>query len=255
MMDKWESEDGRVRLYCADCRDVLPVECDCVIADPPFSDRTHAGHDALARGHAGEGHDGANRGVIGYAAWTPSDVAEAVGLSPARGWYCVLTDHVLAREWEARLLACGRYVFAPIPCVVRGRSVRLSGDGPSSWTDWLIVSRTAAESRWGTLPGVYEGRSGEIIHKGGKPTGLMACIVRDYSETNDTVLDFCMGSGTTGIACIRTGRRFIGIEKDPHYFDIARARIERELRQARLGLEFGVERQEVLAADMMAGVA
>lgn len=50
------------------------------------------------------------------------------------------------------------------------------------------------------------------------------------------VLDPYMGSGTTGIACIRTGRRFIGIEKDPQHFDTARQRIERELEQGRLAL-------------------
>jgi site-specific DNA-methyltransferase (adenine-specific) len=51
-----------------------------------------------------------------------------------------------------------------------------------------------------------------------------------------TVLDPYMGSGTTGIACIRTGRKFIGIEIDPGYFEIARRRLEKELAQGRLEL-------------------
>jgi DNA modification methylase len=50
------------------------------------------------------------------------------------------------------------------------------------------------------------------------------------------ILDPFMGSGTTGVACIRTGRRFIGIEIDPTYFDIARRRLEKELAQGRLAL-------------------
>jgi DNA modification methylase len=105
--------------------------------------------------------------------------------------------------------------------------VRLSGDGPSSWTDWLVVSRTAKQVKWGTLPGGYINRGGSE-HMGGKPLGLMCRLVEDYSRSGDTVCDPTMGSGTTGIACLRTGRNFIGIEKDPAHFATAVERIERE---------------------------
>lgn len=155
---------------------------------------------------------------------------------PAHGWACIITDHVLARDWERRMKEVGRYVFAPIPVIARGRSVRLTGDGPSSWTDWLIPARTKDEIKWGTLPGVYEGSKTTIEHKGGKPLNAMCRIVEDYSRPGDTVLDFCMGAGTTAIACLRTGRKFIGIEKDPQHFETARQRIERELSQGRLAL-------------------
>lgn len=63
------------------------------------------------------------------------------------------------------------------------------------------------------------------FHPTQKPVALMEYIVKTYSAEGDTVLDNCMGSGTTGVACARTGRRFIGIEQDDKYFDIARARI------------------------------
>jgi site-specific DNA-methyltransferase (adenine-specific) len=53
-----------------------------------------------------------------------------------------------------------------------------------------------------------------------------------------TVLDPFMGSGTTGVACIRTGRKFVGIEKDARYFEIARQRLENELRQGMLPLAY-----------------
>ena len=224
-----------VTLILGDCLDG-PPHADHVIADPPFSARTHAGHDASARGHAGEGNDGAARVGLGYAAWTAKEVRAVCQALPKKGWACFLTDHTLARDWERELLAVGRYVFAPLPCVTIGRSVRLSGDGPSSWTDWLVVSRTAAECRWGTLPGFYEGRAGSIAHMGGKPLNMMCRIVEDYTREGDTVLDLCMGSGTTGIACIRTGRKFIGIEKDARYFDVARSRLEQELRKGLLPL-------------------
>ena len=66
------------------------------------------------------------------------------------------------------------------------------------------------------------------LHPTQKPVPLLEYLVRTYSNEGDTVLDNCMGSGSTGVACARTGRRFIGIEKDPHYFQIARERIENE---------------------------
>jgi site-specific DNA-methyltransferase (adenine-specific) len=54
----------------------------------------------------------------------------------------------------------------------------------------------------------------------------MEYLIRTYTNEGETVLDNCMGSGTTGVACANTGRNFIGIEKDDKYFAIAKARIE-----------------------------
>ena len=53
----------------------------------------------------------------------------------------------------------------------------------------------------------------------------MEYLIRTYTNPGDTVLDFTMGSGTTGVACVNTGRRFIGIERDADYFAIAERRI------------------------------
>ena len=64
------------------------------------------------------------------------------------------------------------------------------------------------------------------IHPTQKPIALMEYLIKTYSNENDTVLDFTMGSGTTGIACKNLKRNFIGIEKDEKYFDIAKKRIE-----------------------------
>ena len=66
------------------------------------------------------------------------------------------------------------------------------------------------------------------LHPTQKPVKLLEYLVNTYTHKGDTVLDNCMGSGSTGVACVRTGRRFIGIEKDPHYFQIAKERIEKE---------------------------
>lgn len=63
------------------------------------------------------------------------------------------------------------------------------------------------------------------IHPTQKPVALMEYLIRTYTNEGDTVLDNTMGSGTTGVACVRTSRNFIGIERDPGYFAIATRRV------------------------------
>lgn len=65
------------------------------------------------------------------------------------------------------------------------------------------------------------------VHPTQKPVALMEYLIRTYTNEGAMVLDNCMGSGTTGVACVNTGRRFIGIEKDERYFQIAKERIEK----------------------------
>jgi site-specific DNA-methyltransferase (adenine-specific) len=68
---------------------------------------------------------------------------------------------------------------------------------------------------------------GKSIHPTQKPVALMEYLIRTYTNEGDMVMDNCFGSGTTGIACINTGRRFIGIEKDETYFAKAQERIQK----------------------------
>ena len=63
------------------------------------------------------------------------------------------------------------------------------------------------------------------VHPTQKPVALMEYLIRTYTHEGETVLDNCMGSGTTGVACANTGRQFIGIERDGKYFQIASERI------------------------------
>jgi len=72
------------------------------------------------------------------------------------------------------------------------------------------------------------------LHPTEKPIALLQYLIRTYTNEGETVLDNCMGSGSTGIACMNTNRRFIGIEKEKKYFDIATKRIEEHQQQLRL---------------------
>jgi site-specific DNA-methyltransferase (adenine-specific) len=66
------------------------------------------------------------------------------------------------------------------------------------------------------------------IHPTQKPVALLEYLIKTYTNENETVLDNCMGSGSTGVACKHTNRNFIGIELDDNYFEIAKKRIEEE---------------------------
>ena len=74
------------------------------------------------------------------------------------------------------------------------------------------------------------------LHPTQKPVALLEYLIRTYTNESETVLDFTMGSGSTGVACVNTNRRFIGIEKDLHYFQIAKNRIEGAQQQCSISL-------------------
>lgn len=72
----------------------------------------------------------------------------------------------------------------------------------------------------------YNVRDGRGLHPTQKPVALLEYLIKTYTLEGETVLDNCMGSGSTGVACVNTNRQFIGIEKDDKYFEIAKQRIE-----------------------------
>ena len=70
-------------------------------------------------------------------------------------------------------------------------------------------------------------RDKDKLHPTQKPVALLEYLIRTYTNEGEIVLDNCMGSGSTGVACVNTGRSFIGIELDEKYFKIANERIEK----------------------------
>lgn len=228
------ADEPAIDLRLGRWQDVLAdVECDALICDPPYGERTHAGHDsAAAESSAGRRYVGKGsrsradvrtraRQSLGYSALTPDDVRDVVrSWSPrVRGWICVQTCSDLAAVWREALDAAGRMTFAPLPIVDTGSRVRLTGDGPSNWTIWLVVARPRlkAFATWGTLPGTYWRSPGDERSErmGGKPLGIMRAIVRDYSRPGDLVCDPFAGHGTTLLAAAMEGRRAVGAEVDP----------------------------------------
>ena len=72
----------------------------------------------------------------------------------------------------------------------------------------------------------FENSKYKSLHPTQKPVPLLEYLIRTYTNEGETVLDNCMGSGSTGVACVNTNRNFIGFELDEHYFEIAKKRIE-----------------------------
>lgn len=207
------------------------VECDALICDPPYGATTHAR--SLPEGSR---YDGSSLDGIGprYSAWSPTEIAEFVASwSPrCRGWMVAMTSHDLIPAWQDAHASVGRYLFAPLPLVMRGMSVRLCGDGPSSWTVYAMVARprSRAFSAWGTLDGAYVGsRSREAGGGRGKPAWLMSALVRDYSRPGDLVCDPFAGWGSTLAAAVANGRRAIGSEIDADAHAEALRRLARPL--------------------------
>lgn len=220
-----------IDLRLGDWRTVLAdVTCGAVICDPPYGGQTHE----MSRAYSGGRADGCSLDNIGptYKSWNADDVSEFVeSFSPrCSGWMVALTSSDLIEAWQAAYRAHDRYSFAPVACVMRGMTVRLGGDGPSSWTVYAMVARprTRDFSTWGTLDGAYTGPRGPEAGGGrGKPLWLMNALVRDYSKPGDLVCDPFAGWGTTAAATQANGRRFIGAEVDGDAYTEALRRLKR----------------------------
>ena len=96
-------------------------------------------------------------------------------------------------------------------------------DGEIIWTSYKKPLRIY---RFLWMGAIRKGKRTKRVHPTQKPVELMEWIIKNYTNENDTILDCFMGSGSTGVACKHTNRRFIGIELDENYFNIAKERIE-----------------------------
>lgn len=222
----WQTADGAVRLYLGDCLELLPQmesgSVDAVVTDPPYGILNLEGQGS-----------------------TP-----CVRKSPRQQGSGTLKDRLLNQsnaDWDAqppsretldRLRSLSRWqvvwggnYFDLPPC----RAV-LVWDKEQPWENFSQV-----ELAWSNLmcpAGLFRESVCRGIpnrqHPTQKPLSLMLWCLERIGDDAKVVLDPYAGSGTTGVACIRTGRRFIGIEKEPKYFEIAVKRIEAELKRTAL---------------------
>lgn len=213
-----------VTLHLADCRDVLPKvgRIDVVITDPPYGRTTHAGARSAKS---------LTRSQIDF---RPISAAELVETCQT---LCAIAERwvVMTCEWQhaAALEA------ADVPLVRLGVWVKpnaapqFSGDRPGMGWEAVAILHRKGRKRWNG--GGHHAVWHCPVERGGHPTQKPERLVTDwlqkFSNPGETILDPFMGSGTTGVAAVRHGRRFVGVEIEPRYFDIACARISAALKQ------------------------
>ena len=239
-MVKWV-EIGDARLALGDCREVLPTlgKVDAVVTDPPYGV------------NLGE-HRGAkdNRSTVltkaGYASYddTPENFAAVV----APAIRCALE---LASRGAVFMAGSSAWML-PQPDAIGGVYLP-SGMGRNSWgfasLQHCLLYGTAPDlNRGAKATAIYSGETSEKNgHPCPKPIGWMHWIIGLASRPDEAILDPFMGSGTTGVACAKLGRRFIGVEIEPRYFEIACRRIEAAYAEPRLpGLDQPKPTQEAM---------
>jgi len=107
--------------------------------------------------------------------------------------------------------------------LVKGRVASSSDSSPLAYSDG--ITRVYDDKNPQSILTFSKQSDGKYLHPTQKPVALCEYLIKTYTNKEDTVLDNTMGSGTTGVACVNTGRNFIGIERDKEYFEIAARRI------------------------------
>lgn len=202
-------------LHLGDCLDILPTlaagSVDVVICDPPY-------------GEAINGN--ANRFGIAI---------DKSRKATSKTWDLQIADPAWISLCQAisrhQIIFGGNYYLdwlGSTRCYIVWDKRGLLPDVPFAPTEWAWTSYSKMPKKYtiinhGFVTDVKDTKTG---HPTQKPVKLMEWIINDFTNPGDTILDPFMGSGTTGVACMKTGRNFIGIELDPEYFAIAETRIK-----------------------------
>lgn len=246
---------GEAQLHRGDCLEIMreleAESVDAVIADPPYSsggftrsDRNadpaakyvHSGTDIIRASFSGDNRDGRS-----WCYWMALWLSEAHRLVRESGYVLVSTD------WRQLPLAsdalqAGGFVWRGIVSWDKTEGARAPHTGyfrhQCEYLVWGTKGVSKPASWGGPWPGAIRAsvRQSEKLHMTGKPLELMRLLV-ECAPPGGTVLDPFMGSGSTGIAALDRGRRFIGIEKSSDYFEIAAQRFDRQDEQAGLFVE------------------
>ena len=218
----------------------MPDGCvDHVICDPPYDAKTHA--NAVTKATATIVSKLADANGIDFDA-LPNPAATAATLLrlPKRWALAFCTMDQIA---EYAIGAGDAWVRAGVWDKINP-SPQITGDRPGTAVEAIAIMHRKGRKRWngGGKAGIWRHsvEHGNKQHPAQKPESLMVELVSLFTDPDDLILDPFAGSGTTGVAALRLGRRFVGIERDPKYAAVARERLAAEsqgltLRQARAG--------------------
>ena len=250
-----------IQLYHGDCLKIMPqlpdVSCDCIICDPPFATTACKWDDLIPFDKLWDQY---NRLL------KPQGSVLLFGSEPFSTNMRMSNIKAFKYDWiwkknrptgfqHARNMPLKDYEIISVFSNASMGHQKLLGERRMNYNpqgirkvDWEWKRRA---SKFGNIAGhrkshknfgvqEYTGFPTMILefnkdetnyHPTQKPVALLAYLIKTYTNPNAVVLDNCMGSGSTGVAALETGRSFIGIEKDDRYFDIAKNRIEQKRKQ------------------------
>lgn len=227
---------GNATLYRADCREVLPSlsSVDVVITDPLYGAQTHAGARTLAgarKYRCGKRSD--IRKLIPFEHITQSEFIQIASdlCALSRRWV------VMTCEWRYMHLLENTGLLVRFGVwIKRNGAPQFTGDRPGTGWEAIAFLHRRGKKHWngGGRHGVYDIPKISGEHPTQKPVSLFRQFAADFSDEGETILDPFMGSGTTGVAALKLGRKFVGIERDREYFAIACRRIEQASREMSL---------------------
>lgn len=245
MESVWTSPCGNATLHLGDCLDLMPMipagSVDMVLADPPYG-TTACKWDSVIPLEPMWGRlkrlAKENAAIVMTAS---QPFTSALVLSNIHAFkYCWVWDkvnrptgHLNAKKQPLRESedVVVFYAVQPTynPQMVNGKPYVATGSKNSDCYGTQKTTTTICDGRRypRNIVRIHADERGTVgrIHPTQKPVALMEYLVRTYTNEGDTVLDFTMGSGTTGVACMNTGRKFIGHELDPTYFQTAVNRV------------------------------
>jgi len=219
---------GDATLYCGNCIDILPTlpdkSVDVVITDPPYGIGIRTGTKSRQRQH--KNSYTAFEDSLSYVKNVVIQGIKESLLKPTHGRGIVTPGIKALWLYPEPAVLGGFYAPAAIGMCSWG------------WQNYQPILFYGKDPRGGKTiqPTVYKltERSPDIGHPCPKPLKAWEWVTNRGSLDNETILDPFMGSGTTGVACANLGRKFIGIEIEPKYFDIACKRIEAAQKQGKL---------------------
>ena len=236
-------EIDNCKLYHGDCLEVMTdlinkgVKVDAIITDPPYELENHGGTKSDMAKRAAKVRDEIEFIAKGFD--YDKCFSLMLSLCPIPNFIIFCSNNQISNimsffekkglsvqlliwnKTNPSPLCNGKYIqYIEFIVYVRGKNAPFNNDSPIAY-----------KYRVKKYPFVYPTLK---THPTQKPIELMNELVEVHSFKNNTILDCFMGSGTTGVACVKTKRKFIGIEKEEKYFNIAKQRIEDELKQGEL---------------------